>query len=299
MKTFYALTLLLFAFLATNAQVYFEDFENGMPEDYHLVNIDGLTPDDPDLATMTDSAWTVKEITAQGWENGHSAFSVSWYVDDEGPSNDWMVTSAIEIGDASVLSWDAMAITSSGIYRDRYQVFVGSDTSIASFELLAPIFDTQDTGEVVTPITRMYDLAANGYANEVIYVAFRNWTLPYDPNEPDEPGNGGNELVIDNITVTGTTSINDYESSNVIALKCAPNPASDFLNLSFSLAASERLTLTFYNELGKIVKQEQVLQAYEGLNEIRISTDDLPAGTYIIDMVGDNSKATERLSIVR
>jgi hypothetical protein len=299
MKTLYAITFLLFTYSAINAQVYFEDFENGMPEDYHLVNIDGLTPDDPDLSTMTDSAWTVKPISAQGWENGYSAFSVSWYEGDAGPSNDWMVTSAIEIGDASVLSWDAMAITSSGIYRDRYQVFIGNDTSIASFELLAPIFDTQDTGEVVTPITRSYDLAANGYADEVIYVAFRNWTNPYDPNLPDAPGNGGNELVIDNITVTGTTSINEYESSNLASLKLYPNPANEYVSLSFDMNSGDDLTIYIYNELGKLVKQQALPNTFVGANKIMLSVADLSGGSYLVHVLGENTKAIERLQIVR
>lgn len=299
MKTLYAITFFLFTVSVINAQVYFEDFENGMPEDYHLVNIDGLTPDDPDLASMSDSAWTVKAISAQGWENGHSAFSVSWYEGDQGPSNDWMVTSAIEIGDASVLSWDAMAITSSGIYRDRYQVFIGSDTSIASFELLAPIFDTQDTGEVVVPITRSYDLAANGYADEVIYVAFRNWTLPYDPDGPTGPGNGGNELVIDNITITGTTSINEYASNNLSFLNIYPNPANDYVNLSFAMNTVDDLTIFIYNELGMLVKQEHLLNSSAGRNDLTLSIADLSGGSYIVHVLGKHTKAVERLTIVR
>ena len=141
-----------FLFSGLSSQIVFEEyFDNGMPAAVVLENLDELTPDDPDLATMADSAWTVRNVSAQGFGGGsgsNAAFSVSWYVGDEGPSDDWMILPGVDVGNDPYLSWTGMAITSSGDFRDQYQVFVVSEgQDIANFFLAAPIFDTGQTGE--------------------------------------------------------------------------------------------------------------------------------------------------------
>jgi hypothetical protein len=188
MKQLYVFALAIFGFTTLEAQLFFDDFEDNNLEGYTLYNLDGLTPDDPDLDTMADSAWTVRFISSQGWETGYSAFSVSWYVGDEGPSDDWLITPAIEIGEGAILEWDAMAITSSGDFRDRYEVFISNSPELDDLGLLAPEFTMGDTGEVDFPIHRVLDLGALGFANETIYVAFRNNTQPFNPDDPIGPG---------------------------------------------------------------------------------------------------------------
>lgn len=278
---------------------YLEDFENGMPADYHLVNLDGLTPDNPGLVNLTDSAWTTRNVTAQGWPHGNSAFSVSWYQNDTGPSNDWMVTPAIAIGANALLSWDAMAITSSGDYRDRYQVYIGTDTAIASYAALTPVYDTGDTGEVAVPVSRMIDLAANGFQNQSIHIAFRNFTEPFNSNEPIGPGNGGNELAIDNIQVTDVVAVSEALAQNFQSLAISPNPARDHVQLHFELAHPTELTLQIYDIQGQEIQSLELGRFGRGKQEKELHLTALAPGNYLLHFRGEGTYATQKLILHR
>jgi hypothetical protein len=278
----------LMACLIASAQteVFFDDFEDQDLEGYTLYNLDGLTPDDPDLVNMADSAWTVKFISSQGWENGNSAFSVSWYVNDEGPSDDWLITPAIEIGTDAMLSWDAMAITSSGDFRDRYQVFIGPSTDLEDFAELAPVFDTGEEGEIDEPTSRSLNLSELGFENETIYIAFRNNTPGFDPDQPVGPGNGGNELAIDNISVSTVLSSDEIEIFEDITL--LPNPSANDMQLRFGLENPADVTLEMADITGKIIRLERLGTLSSGQHLIDIEREGVKAGLYLIRLRTDN-----------
>jgi hypothetical protein len=278
----------LMACLIASAQteVFFDDFEDQDLEGYTLYNLDGLTPDDPNLVNMADSAWTVKFISSQGWENGNSAFSVSWYVNDEGPSDDWLITPAIEIGTDAMLSWDAMAITSSGDFRDRYQVFIGPSTDLEDFAELAPVFDTGEEGEIDEPTSRSLNLSELGFENETIYIAFRNNTPGFDPDQPVGPGNGGNELAIDNISVSTVLSSDEIEIFEDITL--LPNPSANDMQLRFGLENPADVTLEMADITGKIIRLERLGTLSSGQHLIDIEREGVKAGLYLIRLRTDN-----------
>lgn len=292
MKKVYALAIFMaIGAVASAQQVYFENFENGMPSNYILRNLDGLTPDDPGLATMADSAWTVRLITAQGWPHNLSAFSVSWYVNDQGPSDDWMILPPITIGPNAILKWAAMAITSSGIYRDRYQIFISEDTSIASFAANPPVFDTSDSGEVAAPVNRQIDLAAKGWTNKTIRIAFRNWTKPYNP----PVSVGGNELAIDNIEVINS-NVGLSEISNLKGLNVYPNPAADRIRVAFSLEKADDLKVYILDLGGKVVKYIPIGVLDAGSQEATLDIADLKAGVYFLSIEGRGTAASQKIT---
>jgi len=271
---------------SAQTEVFFDDFEDQDLEGYTLYNLDGLTPDDPDLINMEDSAWTVKLITSQGWENGNSAFSVSWYVGDAGPSDDWLITPAIEIGTDAMLSWDAMAITSSGDFRDRYQVFIGPSTDLEDFAELAPVFDTGEMGEIDEPTSHSLNLSELGFENETIYIAFRNNTPGYDPELPDGPGNGGNELAIDNISVSTVLSSEEIEIFEDITL--LPNPSANDMQLRFGLENPAEVTMEIADITGKIIRIERLGTLSSGQHLIQVEREGVKAGVYLVRLRTEN-----------
>lgn len=294
MNKLYLLGLGLFTCLYTSAQseVFFDDFEDNNLEGYTLYNLDGLTPDDPDLSNMADSAWTIRFISSQGWEYGNSAFSVSWYQGDEGPSDDWLITPGIEIGTNSMLTWDAMAITSSGEFRDRYQVFIGPSNDLADFEALAPVFDTGDIGEIDAPTAHSIDLQALGFENETIFIAFRNNTQPYDPDGPSGPGNGGNELAIDNISVSSILSATNPDFFKELTLM--PNPSHGDSKLIFSIDESAQTFMEIADITGKIVSSENFGNLANGNHMIDVNRGDIQPGVYLIRLRTDKGSTTIR-----
>ncbi|MFN2429016.1 MAG: choice-of-anchor J domain-containing protein [Cryomorphaceae bacterium] len=295
MKNIYLWMLAMVVGIGANAQsqIFFDDFEDQSLEGYTLYNLDGLVPDDPDLESMEDSAWTVRFISSQGWTFGNSAFSVSWYEGDAGPSNDWLISPAIEIGSGAMLEWDAMAITSSGDFRDRYQVFIGSSAELADYEILAPVFDTGDTGEVDMPIHRMIDLAELGYENETIHIAFRNTTEGFDPDQPVGPGNGGNELAIDNIEVSAILSTEEPKVFR--ELRTFPNPARENAHIAFRLESPADALMEVIDVTGKVLRVENLGRLANGDHLIEINRSGLANGLYIVRLRSGESTSTARV----
>ncbi len=274
---FLAATMLAFGATAQTT-VYFDDFESNSLEGYTLHNLDGLTPNADDLATMVDSAWTIRTITAQGWPHNLSAFSVSWYtVLDQGPSDDWLITPEITVAGDAKLTWDALAITSSGNFRDRYQVYVVFSTNID--EILDDvntdlIFDTGAEGEIASPTSREVDLAAEGYENTSFYIAFRNFTAADD----------GNELAIDNIMVTDNSEpTSTRESELFLNAKVQPNPATgSSTNVLFRLEQSEQIFVETIDLTGKVISIENRGMLSPGSHMIQVDRNGLAAGLYFV-----------------
>ncbi|MEM1218994.1 MAG: choice-of-anchor J domain-containing protein [Bacteroidota bacterium] len=289
--------VLLCAWFSVQGQVlYSEDFESGWPEEIVLINVDGLTPSDPDLIGLADSAWTIRFITQEGW-NSNTAFSVSWYEGDVGPSDDWMILPAVDLGGNSILTWDAQAITSSGDFRDRYQVAISTGgPEIADFEANPLLFDTGELGEIDLPQSRMVNLAEAGYSDQTVYVAFRNFTAPFDPNLPQGPGNGGNELMIDNIVVEEVSNTQEI-AANPLALEVFPNPVQTIANLRVNLPEAVDVRLELINAQGQIVLVQERGRLVAGSHTLTVELPTLIVGAYTMKVVAGNQISTQVLMI--
>lgn len=289
--------LMMACAMVLSAQVVYElDFDSGFPDGMTLVNLDGLTPDDPDLATMADSAWTIRNISAQGFGGGSgstAAFSVSWYEGDDGPSDDWMILPGVAVGPDPYLNWSAMAITSSGNFRDQYQVFVvtGGGT-IEDYIFASPLFDTGEMGEEITET--YHSLSLSDFADQTIYIAFRNFTQPYDSGEPTGPGNGGNELAVDNIVVSnGPLALE--ESSLLEHWSISPNPSSDgIIRMELSTKMNEvTLEVDLLDLQGRVVKALDRIPATVQSSLITYDVKDIPSGHYLMRLSSGSSAYTK------
>lgn len=293
----FAFAAVLAAGASAQTEVYFDDFESNSLEGYTLYNLDGLVPDASDLATMADSAWTIRFIQAQGWPHGRSAFSVSWYVNDEGPSDDWLVTPPINIQGNAKLEWDAMAITSSGNFRDRYMVFISPSPDIEVIaDLGVMVFDTGAIGEEVEPTHRELDLAALGYENETIYICFRNNTQGYDPSLPVGNGNGGNELVIDNILVTDDSPLSTAQADVFMDARIQPNPtAGTNTQVVFSLEQPQQVFMEVIDLTGKVLAIDNLGYMAAGNHSVWLPRNGLAAGIYMVRLRSDQNTQTLRV----
>lgn len=171
-----------------------EDFEdiNVIPSGWKLINSDGRTPDDPDLAALADSSFIVYYSSYFG---SNVAMGTSYY-NPLGNADDWMILPKITLGANSVLSWDAMSLTSSGNYPDSYRVYVSTTTQdITGCEANGIVLSVnpEAVGDDVggTGIAN-HQIDLSDFANKDVYIAFRLVTT-------DPPG--GDRLAIDNIKV--------------------------------------------------------------------------------------------------
>lgn len=170
-----------------------EDFEgiNLIPSDWELVNVDGNTPDNPNYGTMADSAWIV--VYSSTFE-GNVALGNSFYNPEAG-ADDWMILPAVTLGDNSVLTWNAMSLTTSGNYPDSYQIYVSTSTQdidgCMENGVVFRVNDEQVGEDVGGEGIAYHQVNLSQFAGQSVYVAFRLMT----------PFPGGDRLAIDNITI--------------------------------------------------------------------------------------------------
>ncbi len=148
----------------------FDDFEPGSAVAWTLNDADGRTPHD-DVDFMT-SAWVVAVDGHNTSPTNRVAVSTSYY-DPSGRADDWLISPAVSLDGHSVLSWRAYAPDSS--FRDGYEVRISTSTpNVAGLTANAALFSVSQ--EQSSWNSRSIDLAAAGYANQTVYIAFRNRT---------------------------------------------------------------------------------------------------------------------------
>ena len=158
-------------FLSAKSQIILsEDFQGlggVMPVGWSLINQDGLTPNS--AVGYVNNAWVVREDFSFNVTDS-AAFSTSWY-SPEGTANDWMVTPLINLPSNTVLSWNA--VTYDALYPDGYEVRISTTTpDIAGFNAHPPLFAVG--AEATSWTSHSINLAIAGYANQNVYLAWRN-----------------------------------------------------------------------------------------------------------------------------
>lgn len=148
--------------------LFYEDFSNGMPADFNIVDKDGKTPAANINWFPANTAWAVLNTSF----STEAALSISWY-QPVGASDDWMITSAIDIPSITspefkfLLSWWAKAQDVS--YPDGYEVYI-STTGNQPEDFTQLLYSTPAENSV--GIYRSVDLSS--YENQTVYIAFRN-----------------------------------------------------------------------------------------------------------------------------
>ncbi|MEI7594228.1 MAG: choice-of-anchor J domain-containing protein [Bacteroidota bacterium] len=159
------------------SQIFFEDFQNGMPSNFTLIDNDGFTAYNPAFETKP---WVIMQNDNLAGDS--VAVSTSYYTAGGTISDDWMITPAITITPGCALSWDAKAFEAA--YADGYEVKISTTGNLMA-NFTTNLFSI--AAENVAWITRTVDLSA--YNGQTIYIAFRN-------NSNDK-----NLLLIDDIQV--------------------------------------------------------------------------------------------------
>jgi hypothetical protein len=142
----------------------YERFDVGeLPGGWTVIDVDQNTPDA--AVSWVTEAWVITDMIV----GNHAAASTSWY-DPEDQADDWIITPAITLGNNSMLSWKALA--PDGDFPDGYEVRVSTvGPAVDDFGDPA-VFSVAQEEQAYT--YHSVDLAAEGYANEEVWIAFRN-----------------------------------------------------------------------------------------------------------------------------
>jgi len=224
-----------------------EKFTSGIPANWSVINADNNTEG---LAQFTDA-----------WIKYTSVFdtcvaSTSYYVDSNGDedvlatSADFLITPQLSLLTfGNLLSWDAKSLD--GSFPDGYEVLVSTTDGLeGSFT------NVLKTVSAESPYWTTYtvNLAEYGFANQDVYIAFKNNTT------------NGYVLQLDNIKLTADDPASTIENS--LNINVFPNP---FINeLNFEVKDFKNVSI--YNVLGELMLIS---------NQSKVNVSDLPKGYYI------------------
>lgn len=129
-------------------------------------------------------------------------------------------------------------------------------------------------------------LDSAGFANQKVFIAFLHDSFD------------DNLLSIDDIMIRGTLpSVGIDENDNSIGLNLYPNPASDFVQAQYSLAASTNVTISVYDVTGKLVNTISKGNEPSGRHFASINTSLLAKGFYTIAVQTATGLSTAKLIV--
>ena len=130
---------------------------------------------------FVDAAWVVNDIVT----GFNAAMSTSYYM-PPGMSDDWMISPAIMLGSNTWLFWASASANAD--FPDNLEVLVSTTGNMPDDFTDAPVFAATPESAAGF-VAHSVNLAAAGYADVEVYIAFRNAT------------DDGTLLVVDNVSV--------------------------------------------------------------------------------------------------
>jgi hypothetical protein len=241
-----AVCSLLFSNSFAQSVLFFEDFNSGIPSSWAMVNNDGLTP--AEAVDTFDNAWISFIDDADT-----CAASTSYYT-PSGQAADYLISPKISLNTFTKLVWSARSYDAS--YADDYLVLISSTDSLTgSFTDTVMVVEE----EYYYWHSRSVQLDLEGYANQDVYIAFKNITTD------------GYILMIDDVRVMGSDFATVTENESPL-ISVFPNPSSDFIQIKGGESES---IYSIYSITGELLFNGYV-------SRIDIST--LEAGTYFVQV---------------
>ncbi|SFT46693.1 Por secretion system C-terminal sorting domain-containing protein [Lishizhenia tianjinensis] len=254
-------SLFVVPFVMGQTEVFNEDFQQGVPSTWTIVDNDGLTVDSS--VVEFDAAWIT--YTEDSLYADTVAASTS-YFDPIDRADRWLITPPINLGAyGNILNWEAMSADPS--FPDDYKVLISTtDNNISSFTDTLILVNN----EVPYWLEREVNLSDNGYNDQAVYLAFVNTTF------------NGFKLFIDDVKVRIDDPLS-IENEKLVALTVFPNPTSDMMYIS----SSKAVNFSVINLEGQVVIEPQI--------GTECSMAHLPQGVYFLQYEVNGSYGVERI----
>lgn len=233
------------------------------------------------------------------------------------PQQNWLITSSVQLGSADTLFWKS-APRQTPRYLDGYQVRLSTTTNTDNFSNFSNIlFDAAQMTVLGTDTTystytfstgfvhgqdgtyidyagtsnshqgqlRQFSAPLNAYANQKVYIAFIG-------NSTDD-----NLISIDDVMIRGTLYNSINENKNDLSLNLFPNPATDNVQVNYTLSSESMVTINLYDVTGKLVATESKGEQAQGRHFAHINTSDLAKGFYTVNVVTSFGASTSKLIV--
>jgi len=134
-------------------------------------------------------------------------------------------------------------------------------------------------------VLRPFHVDLSMYAGQSIYIAWVHYTID------------DNLLSIDNLYLEGTGTVGIAEYPGAFPMGVYPNPATDMLNVNYTLPAESELILNIYSVDGTLVRSENKGVLASGSGTVTTNVTDLAPGMYMVQLQSDAGVATKRIVI--
>jgi hypothetical protein len=324
----------LFAQAGTDTLIW-EDFEqdpaawwnigspSGTINDPLWYNCDNdLLPDASGAGRPDEWFWGTPFADGDTLGNTGALNSNSWTNDAVNHVENWLITPAIYVADTTLDFFWKSAPFQTPRYLDGYLVLVSTSTNnfsaftdtvfVASeYESLdLPSAPNQWSSYTFAPVSgfvhgadwmylednagdstrwrgklRPMNVDLSGYVGQSIYIAIVHRTVD------------DNLLSIDELFLegTGTVGITDYE--NTFNMGVYPNPATDVLNVNYTLPEESQLVLNIFAMDGSLVRSEDKGTVQQGSGRIQTDISDLAAGVYFVQLQTENGVTTKKIVV--
>lgn len=242
-------------------EIFNEDFQQGIPSTWTIVDNDGLTVD----STVSDlqPAWIT--YTEDSLYTDTVAASTSFF-DPVDRADRWLITPKIDLGTfGNIMKWEAMSADPS--YPDDYKVLISTtDSLITSFTDTLILVNN----EVPYWYEREVNLSDYGFNNQSVYLAFVNTTF------------NGYKLFIDDVSVRIDDPVST-EEVEMAQINVFPNPTADVVYIS----SEKEVSFSILDVNGRTVVQPQTG------NECSLGH--LPAGIYFLEYTIEGTVGVQRI----
>ncbi len=333
MRKIYALLFISFMALGAKAQndtLLWENFEDTLAGFDHIVvgifgdQIDNQTQwlnvdwDGINDANDRPNEWFISLGYADVDSNNVVMGSSSWLAGEVDGSDNWLVTPRIWIADnQATLHWKSAPFQLPR-YMDGYQVLV-STGGLEDFEFTDTLavfaefdgnntIDIEDTTTYVftdgimhtsiepdtadptrnAGILQQWTRSLAAYEGQSIYIAFRH-------RSDDD-----NLISVDDILVLGTGSVGTEEiDGGTAGVTVFPNPATDKIQLGYTLNNTSIVEIEIHNQEGKLVERVYKGASIKGAYQINHNVGNYAAGNYFITVRAGEKIATQKFVIVK
>lgn len=179
--------------------------------------------------------------------------------------------------------------------NDRMLVSVSTDCGIT----WTTVFNEGGASFATAPATNSFFIAnADSWASDTIDLSAYDG-IPELNLRVSAQTDWGNNLFIDNIGLASGTPVSADEANKLEGKVFAyPNPATDLVNLDFTLVEKSMVTVQVMDVSGKLV-QTLAAQDELGVGAHQIQWQPEQAGVYLIRIATQNSALTKRVTVVK
>jgi hypothetical protein len=251
-----------------------EDFETGLPADWTVFDPDGK------------ETWFVY---GAGYNSGNSAVINNYAYTGAYFQPDYLAVPGVDLTTAATpqLSfWYSHASKPTSYRYDSLEVLISTDcagswtpiwtaggSALNTAPAKASLFIPSTPGEWMNATV---DLTPYNTSSEAI-IMFRNWS------------NNNNSILLDKINIDNANMTAVEEEAYANTLNVFPNPASEFIYVSYTVAEKAELKLKLVNALGQTVA-ETAYGTREGKFDAQLDVRSYPAGIYNLILTVGNKE---------